>query len=196
MIGPDILDALCPVELILNQLGVRFAICGSLSSVAHGAPRATVDVDILAELELDDVGSLLGALEPEYYASKESIEEAVLIRSSFNLIHLATVYKIDVFVSDRSAFNTSVLDRAIDLSIERSRNELFRVQSAEDTIVSKLRWYRLGREVSERQLSDVLGVMRVQAEALDQDYMRRWADELGVRDLLDECLRQAGLLSA
>jgi hypothetical protein len=66
------------------------------------------------------------------------------------------------------------------------------VASAEDTVLTKLEWYRMGSEVSERQWRDVLGVLKVQAERLDLAYLRRWAAALGVADLLEQALSQAG----
>jgi len=62
----------------------------------------------------------------------------------------------------------------------------------EDVILHKLYWYRLGGEVSERQWNDVLGVLRVQGEALDLAYMQRWAGPLGVADLLDQAVGEGG----
>jgi hypothetical protein len=50
----------------------------------------------------------------------------------------------------------------------------------------------MGSEVSERQWRDVLGVLKVQAERLDLAYLRRWAAALGVADLLEQALSQAG----
>ena len=64
------------------------------------------------------------------------------------------------------------------------------VATAEDTILAKLEWYRKGGEVSERQWRDVLGVLKVQAGALDVDYLYRMADELGVKDLLEKALTE------
>jgi hypothetical protein len=65
------------------------------------------------------------------------------------------------------------------------------VASAEDTLLAKLEWYRMGGEVSERQWRDVLGVLKVQAGGLDLEYLRRWARELGVDDLLERALAQS-----
>ncbi len=65
------------------------------------------------------------------------------------------------------------------------------VASAEDTLLAKLEWYRMGGEVSERQWRDVLGALKVQAGALDLEYLHRWASELGVDDLLERALTQS-----
>lgn len=69
------------------------------------------------------------------------------------------------------------------------------VSSAEDTILQKLRWFQKGGGVSERQWDDVLGVLKVQADALDYAYMQRWATDLGVAELLQQARVDAGLES-
>ncbi|MBM4352781.1 MAG: hypothetical protein FJ109_03145 [Deltaproteobacteria bacterium] len=62
--------------------------------------------------------------------------------------------------------------------------ECVRFASPEDTLLHKLVWYKLGNQVSDRQWGDILGVLKVQSGALDQDYLDRWAVQLGVADLL------------
>ena len=59
-------------------------------------------------------------------------------------------------------------------------------------MLHKLRWFRDGGEVSDRQWSDVLGVLRVQGRALDLDHMRTWATVLGVGDLFERAWSEAG----
>jgi hypothetical protein len=63
--------------------------------------------------------------------------------------------------------------------------------TAEDLVLSKLEWFRLGGESSDRQWGDVLGVLRVQGTALDRAYLRRWAKELDLTDLLERALKDS-----
>jgi hypothetical protein len=65
------------------------------------------------------------------------------------------------------------------------------VYTAEDILLQKLRWYRLGQEVSDRQWRDVLAIIAVQADALDLTYLRRAASPLGLSDLLERALYEA-----
>jgi hypothetical protein len=69
----------------------------------------------------------------------------------------------------------------------------FWVQSAEDLVLSKLRWFRATNETSDRQWNDVLGVLKMQCFDIDIDYMQKWAPEIGVADLLERALDESGL---
>jgi hypothetical protein len=64
--------------------------------------------------------------------------------------------------------------------------------TAEDVVLGKLEWYRLGNEISERQWRDAIGVLQVQKGTLDREYLEHWARELGLGDLLARALRDAG----
>ncbi len=72
-------------------------------------------------------------------------------------------------------------------ALDHSTHAFFPVASAEDTVLAKLEWFRRGGETSERQWWDILGILRV-TTGLDRAYLRRWADSLGVTDLLDRAL--------
>ena len=125
-----------------------------------------------------------------------SIREAVLHQSSFNVINLETMFKIDVFVVKKRPFHHSQMERRLAQVIATDPDRTAYVATAEDTILAKLEWYRLGGDVSERQWCDVLGVMKVQADRLDLAYLRKWAVQLNISDLLERAIKEAGLLDA
>ncbi len=189
----DLLTALVPVTQALERLGVPFYIGGSVASSVHGAARSTMDADIVADLGRQHAAPLVAALGDDYYADEQSITEAIARRSSFNLIHFATSFKIDVFVAKHDPYQRESLARRVNDTLDSPGSPSFPFASREDTVLAKLDWYRKGGEVSERQWRDVQGVMKVQREALDLVYLRRWATELGVTDLLDRALAEAGL---
>lgn len=184
------LDALEPVADALDSLGVNFYIGGSVASSAHGFARATMDIDLVADLRREHVDRLVSRLAPAYYVDAAMIRKAIDTSQSFNLIHLATMYKVDVFVTKDRPFDRLARARAMPQPFSEGSSRLFRMASPEDTILSKLEWYRAGGEVSERQWLDVIGVMQVQREGLDRDYLVRWAAELNVADLLDRAWHQ------
>jgi hypothetical protein len=185
----DLLVALGPVLEALRRLGVRHYVGGSIASSAHGVPRASVDADVAAELHPEHAPRLVAALRGAYYVPEERVRDAIARRASFNVIHLETMVKVDVFVSKDRPFDRRAFERARPAAGEGG-GEL-PVSSVEDTVLAKLEWYRRGGEASERQWTDVTGVLKA-AGALDEAYLHRGAVELGVSDLLDRALEEAG----
>lgn len=182
MSKPDIVLAIEPVIEALEKLGAEYAIVGSVASSAHGVARSTIDADLVADLRGSHVEPLVAALERDYYIDRDVVADAVVRRAMFNVIHLATMFKVDVYVLTNRAFDRASFARRSPRRLEQSRD--FQVESAEDTVLHKLEWYRAGGEVSDRQWSDIIGVLEVQGDALDQAYLDHWAAQLGVADLL------------
>jgi len=180
----------------LDALGVPYLIGGSLASAVHGVLRATLDTDLVADLRLEHAEPLARALGGTFYVDAESIREAVLHQRSFNVIHLETMFKVDVFVVKKRPFHHSQMERRMAQVIATDPDRTAYVATAEDTILAKLEWYRMGGDVSEQQWRDVLGVMKVQADRLDLAYLRQWAAQLNISDLLERAIKEAGFLDA
>jgi hypothetical protein len=181
--------AITPVVEAFVRLGVDYFLTGSVISSHHGIPRSTVDVDVVAALRHDHVDALVAALVDAYYIDADAAHDAIKRHSMFDVIHLATMYKVDVYAM-LGRFNRAVMARRrwealADMDPQRT----MAIATAEDVVLSKLRWFRDGGDVSERQWTDVIGVIRMQ-RALDLDYMRPWARDLAVEDLLDRALAE------
>lgn len=185
----DLVAALMPVAAAFDRLGVRHYIGGSVASTMHGAIRSTMDVDVVCDLQADQVDAFLSAFGGDFYVSEAAARQAVKKRSCFNLIHLPTAYKVDVFVSRGRPFDVAAMERAVPLPLAAGQNTTVPVATAEDSIVAKLEWFRLGDESSERQWHDVSRLVALHGDALDIAHMRRMADSVGVADLLDRLLR-------
>ena len=193
MTAPDLVAALLPVIEALDSLGVRYYVGGSVASSIHGVPRASIDADLIAELGTGHVAPLAARLSADFYLDEGRMRDAVERRLSFNVIHLATMFKVDVFVSKGRPFDLEASGRArLEALGESPEAPKAKVASPEDTLLAKLEWYRRGGESSERQWSDILGLLRVRSGRLDLGYLANWAKALGVADLLERASRQAG----
>ncbi len=186
-----LVEALEPVARILQSLEIGFFVGGSVASSFHGAARSTMDVDLVANLQSAKIQPFVSRLSTEdYYVSQAAIEDAVKRTSCFNVIHLASSFKVDIFILKNRDFDKSSMERALPGKVDLGREFEVPIASAEDTILSKLEWYRLGNEVSERQWDDVIRVMKILGQTADYEYLERNAIELGVTDLLKKLIHE------
>jgi hypothetical protein len=166
---------------IIEAAGIPYAVCGSLSSGFHGQPRATNDTDIIIAPTQDQLAMLLKSLEAGYYVSSEGAFEAMKMRSIFNVIDNELGWKADLIFRQDNPYQLSKFDR-------RRRVKLMGIDlwvlSPEDVILSKLDWAR--DSGSDLQFRDVFGVIKVQWDKLDWDYLRRWAKDLDVEKNLEK----------
>lgn len=176
------------VEIVdaLEQLGIPYVVVGSFASTFWGRPRTTYDADLVVEMTPEQARSLAQHLEGRFYASDFVIEEAARKRDQFNVMHYASGFKIELWPVKDTAYDRQAFHRHLTGTVLGRDMEII---SPEDVILSKLRWYRQA-PVQDRQLQDVLEVLEGQAGSLDDEYLDRWAADLGVRDLLDRLRQQ------
>lgn len=168
---------LAKVTTALESSGVPYMLAGSFASSHHGAPRATQDIDIVVDPSSDSLDKFLNAMaSPDVYFDAEIAREEFQRRGQFNLIDASTAWKVDVIFRKPRAFSKAEMKRRIAAKVLGV--DVF-VATAEDTILAKLEWARLGE--SERQIRDVRMLIETNAERLDRNYIERWLDDLGVR---------------
>ncbi len=188
-----------PVQIIrqiaqeFDRLEIKYFVGGSLASSLHGIPRATHDVDIIADIKEDHIPFLVKALESDFYIDTDMIQEAIQHRSLFNVIHLNTMFKVDVFILKTDKVSQKEMVRREQYQITDDPLHTLYLASAEDVILHKLYWFQLGDRVSERQWHDVIGVIQVQYETLDYHYLEQTAQNLRVDELLHQALKEAGM---
>ena len=169
---------------VLESLSVSYVIGGSLASALHGTARATLDSDLVVDLQLEHVRPLVQQLQEAFYVDEPTVRNAIERQTSFNVIHLQTMFKVDLFVAGKRPFFQAQIENAQTVIVATDPERSARFTSAEDTILAKLHWYRLGGETSERQWRDVQGIIAVQGSQLNWDYLRQQAAVLNVTDLL------------
>lgn len=190
MLDAEAFAATLLVTNLLEALGVPYVVGGSVASTVHGLIRTTMDVDLVAALERQHVSPFVSALQAKFYVDEAAVRQAIQRRSSFNLIHLETMVKVDVFLPKDRPFDRQQLANRIAERVTVDSGDTIWILTAEDVILAKLDWFRQGGEASERQWRDVLGVIKTQGERLDREYLRRWAGQLNVADLLERALQE------
>jgi len=180
------------VSDILESLDIDYFVGGSIASSIYGELRATQDIDMVVALQPNHIEAFTLALSNHFYFDQEDITQAVAHPSSFNIIHLETMIKVDIFVLDSNPINQTEMQRRQSIAVDGD-NKKISIATPEDIIIQKLDWYRKGDEISDRQWRDVLGILKVQAKNLDQKYLLQWAQTLHLSDLLNRAFQESGL---
>lgn len=176
----------------LEAAGVPYMLTGSFASSYHGRPRATQDIDFVIAPSRDQLHGLLQSLPPEqYYAEEAAALDALQHESQFNVIDLATGWKVDFIIRKSRRFSLVEFDRRT--RVELAGLTLF-VATVEDVILAKLEWAKLGGSV--RQIEDVAELLTVRGSALDRGYLDRWIAALDLPEQWVAARRAAAQLEA
>jgi hypothetical protein len=177
---------------VFSELNVPYLLGGSFASSIHGIPRATLDVDIVADLSDKHVIRFVNMLRQDFYIDIHMVREAIQKKETFNIIHLETMFKVDIFILKGDDFSKEEFKRRKEeVLIESPQRSVF-VATPEDIILHKLTWFKAGGGVSDRQWNDVINTIKVQGERLDLEYLKTWANRLSVLDLLENALKEGG----
>lgn len=191
---PDIIEVTFKVIKVFEKLGIDYHVGGSLASSAFGIARSTLDVDIVANIKPEQASDIYENLREEFYVDSDMILDAIQKQSSFNLIHLPTLFKVDIFPLKNHPFEHQAFQRRIRKPVSEDGSKFLFFTTPEDIILHKLIWYKMGEGISERQWNDVLGVLKVQGDQLDMFYLNHWAKELSVVELLKKAIEEAGII--
>ena len=174
----------------LDNLKIDYAIGGSIASSLYGKVRFTQDADMNVAPFSNKAERFYNILKDNFYISKDAMNQAISNRGSFNVIHLKYAFKIDIFIQKDDDFHRQLFLRRKKVKLDESMEHLFEIVSAEDIILLKLLWYKSAGCTSERQWSDVLGVLAVQAQSLDMEYLSNCSEKLDVDDILKKAIKE------
>jgi Nucleotidyl transferase AbiEii toxin, Type IV TA system len=167
-------DVIERVTTALDAAGISCMLTGSFASSYHGAPRATQDIDLVIDATAEQIRTFIRLLRrEEFYADEGAALEAVRSEGQFNLIDLATGWKVDLMIRKSRPFSREEFGRRAPGEIEGLE---LPIATPEDLLIAKMEWARMGE--SARQMEDAAKMLRVRSEGLDQDYMERWVREL------------------
>jgi hypothetical protein len=167
----------------LNRSGVTYYLTGSMASNYWGIPRTTHDLDFVIQLPASAVAKIVSAFTPDFYIEEAAVRAAYQPPHQFNAIDTRSALKVDFWLPKPEPFDREMLRRRVHVTLF---GEPAWVATAEDVILHKLVWNRISP--SDRQLGDAAGVMAVQAEALDKNYLKQWARELKLVGELEKLL--------
>ena len=160
----------------LDRDGITYMLAGSFASAYHGAPRTTQDIDLVIAATPAQLRKFVGSLpRDEYYVDLDAALEAHRRQSLFNVVDMATGWKIDLIFRKSRAFSEEEFHRRIRVKVDDLT--LF-VASAEDVVISKLEWAKLAQ--SHRHIEDVAGILRMKWTSLDRAYLEKWIQELSL----------------
>jgi hypothetical protein len=179
------------VVAILDDLGIPYAVGGSLASSLVGEPRSTNDGDVAIHVDRAQGALLVARLSERFYVPAATAAAAIETQSSFNVLDLETGSKVDLFVLGDNVLDRMQIARRTRRAVPGLAIELW-VTATEDQILRKLDWYRIGEGTSDRQWRDICAIGRVQYDVLDMPYLLATAEEVGLSDLLEQALREAG----
>jgi len=167
----------------LNGTGVTYYLTGSMASNYWGIPRTTHDLDFVVQLPASAVVGIVQAFSRDYYIDEAAVRAAYQPPHQFNAIDTRSALKVDFWLPKPEPFDQEMLRRRVSVTLF---GEPAWIATAEDVILHKLLWNRI--TPSDRQLGDAAGVVAVQADVLDKDYLRRWARKLRVDEELERLL--------
>jgi hypothetical protein len=177
------------VTAILDQLGIRHTIGGSIAASFAGEPRSTIDIDFVVALGHDHVGALAAACAGEFYLSEEALRRAIDLRGAANLIHEDSQIKVDLLIAGGTPIDDQQIARR--RRVEVRPGQVLHVHPPEDILLQKLRWFRKGGATSDRQWRDILAIIRTQQDRLDRDYLAVNARQLEVTPDLERAIAEA-----
>ncbi len=189
---PDLLVTLDSIAEIFEQLNIPYYIGGSIASSTHGMRQAAKDIDIVASISYAHVPTFIAMIQADYYVDEKAVDKAIQEHTVFSIIHLDTLFKVDVFVPEADELNQQTFKRTQEYVLEKD-NHSFHLESPEDIILMKLKQYKHVEKNTDDQWNDILGVFKVQGLTLDFAYLDRWASLFNVQDLLKSASLDAGL---
>ena len=187
--GP--IEIMTTVAGIFDGLGIDYVIGGSMASAYYGISSSTLDVDFVADVRYEHVASLVEIFGHNFYLDELMIRGAIEQQGSFNLIHLSTMFKVDVFIPGTRGFDWLQLQRRVLVAIGPDETQRAYLSTPEDIILAKLDCHHRGGGVLERQWGDILGVLLAQKGRLDLRYLRDNAAKLGLSDSLSRAFTES-----
>ncbi len=163
------LEVAIAVARAFEAAGVGYFLGGSMASSFQGQPRLTNDIDFVVHLRISQIVALKTTLGPDFEVDEVALEEAVRHKSSWNIFHLPTVTRVDLFLVKDGEYDAEEFIRRRE--VEVAPGQKLALKTPEDSVLRKLLWFQAGGESQSQQLRDVVEILRVQVGALDDSHL-------------------------
>jgi len=159
------------------------------------------DIDLVVDLDEQMLPSLFAALGQHYLFNEGEARKAVRALTSFPLIHLDTLMKVDVVLPKPEAFDTFMRQLIRCFTLDE-RYPPIPLASAAEMLLFKVQRYQRDERLrtdgmqDDAEWNDILGMLKVQGPDLDLALLAEWAGKLDVRETWQRALADAGLEEA
>ncbi len=186
----DSIELAGQLHLLFESSAIPYYVGGGVASSAHGEPRATRDLDVVIQIEVDQIDRFIETLLIYgFYVPEGALEDLKQGRNRvLNITNMETSANADLFVMDGSPFAQSQMSRRVLLSVDDAQQ--FWICTPEDTILQKLLWRRTN--ASEQQWRDILGMLKLQGDILDFEYLWYWAEILAIQEDFTRACHESG----
>jgi hypothetical protein len=188
---PDIQEALLPIIDVAEDLNIPTLLVGSVASSIYGFPRSVQDVDISVDFHQEHIAFLFEHLAHSYIFDPSSITQALQQHTSFSLLHVSRLVKIDV-IPPSTIFERTLLKRGQAHMLIETRAPLLIVSAEDITLLNLIQYQAQGNNADDRW-NDILGILKIQALTLNLTYLDQQAKTMGVDELLSQALIDAGI---
>lgn len=181
-------DELSLFVMRLEAIGAPYMVTGATAAIIYGQPRVTNDLDVV--LSLDDsarAGLLRAFSDEEFYLPPESViqaEQARFQRGHFNLIHLDSGYKADIYLAGSDPLHAWAMP--LRRRLQWSGGLHIAVAPPEYVVLRKLEYYREGR--SAKHPADIRAIREV--TGVDEAALAPWLAHMGLGAIWQELKAQ------
>jgi len=182
-------ELLQQVITAFEELNIDYIVTGAVASMAYGEPRLTNDIDIVADIKIEQVIFLERYFpHEEFYFDVEMVREAIIHQSQFNIIHPGSGIKVDVILYQDTDFDRSRFSRSKRIQLAEGYQANF--AAPEDVIIKKMEYYKEGG--SDKHLRDITGILKISGSDVDREYIITWAKKLGLMKIWEAVEARVG----
>jgi hypothetical protein len=197
----DLLAAISPAVSIFHERGVLCYLGGSVASSLYGMQQMAQDIDLVVDLRHCSVLSLYAALAQHYLVDEQATRQTMRMPTSFSLLHLDSLMKIDVVIPTFDAFDTAMRPLVPEYVLDE-RYPPLRVASVYEMILFKLQRYHYHEQahpdglMDDAEWNDIVGMLKVQGPCLDPALLQWWVKRLDLAMVWQRAKADAGLSNA